>query len=43
MINYDDPLTEADFATFRPNAEVIRYLEQTRERIPVSKPRSRAA
>ena len=31
--NYDDPLTEAEFATFRPNAEVIRYLEETRERL----------
>jgi 2-polyprenyl-3-methyl-5-hydroxy-6-metoxy-1,4-benzoquinol methylase len=31
--NYDDPLTEAEFAAFRPNAEVIRYLEETRERL----------
>ena len=33
MSNYDDPLTEAEFAAFRPNAEVIRYLEETRERL----------
>jgi SAM-dependent methyltransferase len=33
VINYDDPLTEADFAHFRPNGEVLRYLEQTRERL----------
>jgi SAM-dependent methyltransferase len=30
-VSYDDLLTEADFATFRPNAEVVRYLEVTRE------------
>jgi len=35
--NYDDPLTEAEFATFRPNAEVVRYLEQTRERLGLQK------
>jgi SAM-dependent methyltransferase len=32
-VAYDDPLTEAEFATFRPNAEVVRYLELTRERL----------
>ena len=31
--DYDDPLTEAEFTAFRPNAEVIRYLEETRERL----------
>jgi SAM-dependent methyltransferase len=31
--NYDDPLTEAEFATFRPNIEVLRYLEGTRQRL----------
>ena len=36
-MNYDDPLTEADFAAFRPNAEVVRYLEQTRERLGLEK------
>jgi len=36
-MNYDDPLTEADFGTFQPNAEVIRYLEQTRERLGLQK------
>jgi SAM-dependent methyltransferase len=30
---YDEPLTEAEFATFRPNAEVLRYLEETRQRL----------
>jgi SAM-dependent methyltransferase len=32
-LSYDDILTEADFATFQPNAEVVRYLELTRERL----------
>jgi SAM-dependent methyltransferase len=32
-VSYDDLLTEADFAAFRPNAEVVRYLEVTRERL----------
>jgi SAM-dependent methyltransferase len=32
-LSYDDPLTEAAFAAFRPNAEVVRYLELTRERL----------
>jgi SAM-dependent methyltransferase len=32
-LSYDDPLTQADFAAFRPNAEVVRYLELTRERL----------
>src|SRR5215831_12729393 len=29
-VSYDDLLTETDFAAFRPNAEVVRYLELTR-------------
>ena len=32
-MSYDDPLTQTDFAAFRPNAEVVRYLELTRERL----------
>jgi len=32
-LSYDDPLTEAGFAAFAPNAEVVRYLELTRERL----------
>ena len=32
-MSYDDPLTEAGFASFRPNAEVVRYLELTRARL----------
>ena len=32
-VDYDDPLTEAEFATFRPNGEVVRYLEETRVRL----------
>src|SRR5262249_59787885 len=32
-VSYDDLLTETDFAAFRPNAEVVRYLELTRERL----------
>ena len=32
-LSYDDPLTETEFATFQPNAEVVRYLELTRERL----------
>ncbi len=32
-MNYDDPLTEAEFAAFRPNGEVMRYLELTRQRL----------
>ena len=33
QLSYDDPLTEAEFAAFRPNPEVMRYLELTRERL----------
>jgi SAM-dependent methyltransferase len=36
-LSYDDPLTEAEFATFRPNAEVVRYLELTRERLGLAR------
>ena len=32
-MRYDDPLTEGEFGAFRPNAEVVRYLELTRERL----------
>jgi SAM-dependent methyltransferase len=37
-MSYDDPLTEAEFATFVPNAEVVRYLELTRHRLGLGKP-----
>jgi SAM-dependent methyltransferase len=36
-LSYDDPLTEVGFAAFRPNAEVVRYLELTRERLGLQK------
>src|SRR5262249_28947807 len=36
-VSYDDPLTEAEFAAFQPNAEVVRYLELTRERLGLQK------
>ena len=36
-LSYDDALTEADFATFQPNAEVVRYLELTRERLGLAR------
>jgi SAM-dependent methyltransferase len=36
-LSYDDPLTEADFAAFQPNAEVVRYLELTRVRLGLQK------
>jgi SAM-dependent methyltransferase len=32
-LSYDARLTEAEFAAFRPNSEVIRYLEVTRKRL----------
>jgi endoglucanase len=32
-VNYDDRLTEAEFTNFRPNGEVVRYLELTRKRL----------
>jgi SAM-dependent methyltransferase len=36
-LSYDDPLTDIEFAAFRPNAEVVRYLEQTRERLGLAR------
>ena len=36
-MNYDDTLTEAEFATFTPNAEVVRYLELTRQRLGLAR------
>jgi SAM-dependent methyltransferase len=36
-LSYDNLLTEAEFAAFRPNAEVVRYLELTRERLGFQK------
>jgi SAM-dependent methyltransferase len=36
-LSYDDLLTETDFAAFQPNAEVVRYLELTRERLGLQK------
>jgi len=36
-LSYDDPLTASEFAAFRPNAEVMRYLERTRERLKLGK------
>lgn len=36
-MNYDDTLTEAEFAGFTPNAEVVRYLEMTRHRLGLEK------
>ncbi|MGC1356735.1 MAG: cellulase family glycosylhydrolase [Xanthobacteraceae bacterium] len=32
-MHYDDRLTEAEFTAFRPNGEVVRYLELTRKRL----------
>ncbi len=32
-MSYDALLTETEFAAFRPNGEVLRYLELTRERL----------
>jgi SAM-dependent methyltransferase len=32
-LSYDSQLTEPEYGTFRPNAEVVRYLELTRERL----------
>ncbi|MBV8837740.1 MAG: class I SAM-dependent methyltransferase [Alphaproteobacteria bacterium] len=37
MTIYDKLLTEDEFATFQPNAEVVRYLELTRERLGLQK------
>jgi SAM-dependent methyltransferase len=36
-MSYDAVLTEAEFAEFTPNAEVVRYLELTRERLGLQK------
>jgi SAM-dependent methyltransferase len=36
-LSYDNLLTESEFAAFRPNAEVVRYLELTRERLGLAK------
>ena len=36
-MNYDDTLTEAEFATFTPNTEVLRYLELTRQRLGLAR------
>lgn len=36
-MSYDSPLTEAEFAAFRPNAEVVRYLELIRTGLGLQK------
>jgi SAM-dependent methyltransferase len=36
-LSYDDTLTETEFATFQPNAEVVRYLELTRARLGLAR------
>ena len=36
-MSYDAVLTEAEFAKFTPNAEVVRYLELTRKRLGLQK------
>ena len=36
-MSYDAQLTEAECATFTPNAEVVRYLEATRARLGLEK------
>ena len=36
-MSYDAVLTEAEFAKFTPNAEVVRYLELTRQRLGLQK------
>src|ERR1700719_4101607 len=36
-MSYDEVLTEAEFAKFTPNAEVLRYLELTRQRLGLQK------
>lgn len=36
-MSYDAVLTEAEFAAFTPNAEVVRYLELTRRRLGLEK------
>ncbi|HEY7244806.1 MAG TPA: class I SAM-dependent methyltransferase [Xanthobacteraceae bacterium] len=38
-MSYDALLTEAEFARFTPNAEVVRYLELTRQRLGLDKSR----
>jgi SAM-dependent methyltransferase len=36
-LSYDALLTEAEFATFTPNSEVLRYIEQARARLGLKK------
>ena len=36
-MSYDELLTEAEFTGFRPNAEIVRYLELTRRRLGLEK------
>jgi SAM-dependent methyltransferase len=36
-LSYDDPLSEAEFARFSPNTEVVRYLELARHRLGLAK------
>ena len=36
-MSYDAQLSEANFAHFQPNGEVMRYLEQTRQRLGLEK------
>jgi SAM-dependent methyltransferase len=36
-LSYDALLTEAEFAKFTPNAEVLRYIEQTRQQLGLKK------
>jgi len=36
-VSYDAPLTEAEYAKFTPNREVVRYLELTRRRLGLQK------
>jgi SAM-dependent methyltransferase len=36
-LSYDNLLTDAEFAAFQPNAEVVRYLELTRARLGLQK------
>lgn len=37
QLSYDAVLTELEFAEFTPNAEVVRYIELTRQRLGLSK------
>ena len=36
-MSYDDPLSEAEFARFSPNSEVVRYLELARHRLGLAR------